>query len=458
MKRFPIIFAALSIVLLSLNCKTKQGETLETKTTAGMSGQLIAQPFNSGFPDAHDSYNGISVASDGRIYYVLCTQSLNIAGQVYSFDPKTEEIRHLGDLTEACGEKGMNAVAQGKSHVNFIESDGKLYFGTHLGYYEERDGLWGIGAPPPGYKPYQGGHIMSYDMKNGTFESLAIEPHQEGILSMTMDTERGLIYGLTWPTGYFFRYDLQKKQWDDLGPISGKGQSGKGSEWRTLSRTIVIDPEDGTAYVSIAEGTIMKCRPGINKVEPVEGDDLKKDYFGYYEVDKPGHMAYNWRQVFWYPSERNFYGVHGNSGYLFRFDPRESRIEVLDRITSEPSKRSGMYDQFSFGYLGFILGPDGRTIYYLTGGPVFEKGKRVVGKSTTNIGEAKGLENLHLVTYDIPAGKYTDHGPIFYENGEPPLYVNSIAIGPDGYIYTMARITENGKTRCDLIRIPNPLK
>ena len=103
-----------------------------------------------------------------------------------------------------------------------------------------------------------------------------------------------------------------------------------------------------------------------------------------------------------------------------------------------------MYDQFSYGYLGFALGPDGRTLYYLTGGPVYVNGKRVVGKSTTAMGESKGIENCHLVTYDIPTGTYTDHGPIFFENGQRPAYVNSIAVGKDGTVYTPSRITENG--------------
>ena len=111
---------------------------------------------------------------------------------------------------------------------------------------------------------------------------------------------------------------------------------------------------------------------------------------------------------------------------------------MLDRITSEPSKRCGMFDQFSYGYLGFALGPDGKTIHYLTGGPIYIDGKRLAGKATTAMGEAKGLEDLHLVTYDIPTGKYTDHGAIFYENGQRPLYVNSIAVGKDGTVYTLA--------------------
>jgi hypothetical protein len=164
-------------------------------------------------------------------------------------------------------------------------------------------------------------------------------------------------------------------------------------------------------------------------------------------------MAYNWRQVVWYGPEKQVYGVHGNSGYLFRFDPAAEHVEVVRRITSEPSQLSGMFDQFSYGYLGFTLGPDGKTLYYLTGGPIYVDGKRVKGKDSTAKGEAKGMEDLHLVTYDIPAARYTDHGAIFYENGDRPLYVNSIAVGKDGTVYTLARITENGKTRADLVSV-----
>ena len=98
--------------------------------------KLTARVFNSGFPQAHDSYNGISCASDGKIYYILCTQSLDVAGRMYSYDPTAGKIKLLGDLTEVCGEKDLHAVAQGKSHVNFIESKKKLYFATHVGYYE----------------------------------------------------------------------------------------------------------------------------------------------------------------------------------------------------------------------------------------------------------------------------------------------------------------------------------
>ena len=181
---------------------------------------------------------------------------------------------------------------------------------------------------------------------------------------------------------------------------------------------------------------------------------MKKDYFGLYDPTSPGHMGYNWRQVVWHPAEKAFYGVHGNSGYLFRFDPRGRRVEVLERLTSLPSQRSGMYDQFSYGYLGFTLAPTAARSTISPAARSTSTARRVAGKDSTGKGEAKGLEDLHLVTYDIPTAKYIDHGAIFLKDGQRPLYVNSIAVGKDGSVYTLCRITAGGHTRTDLIRIP----
>lgn len=455
-KKILLPFLLFSLILIH-GCSRGTGKTENILNSSDYPGTLIATTCNSGFTLAHDTYNGISAASDGKIYYVLCSQSVDTGGQMYSFNPVNGDIRHLGDLTEVCGEKGLKTIVQGKSHVKFVESAGKLYFATHLGYYSLIDGMEKPGIPPDGYKPYPGGHLISYEMKSGKFEDLGIAPHQEGILTMNMDTLRGMIYGITWPSGYLFRYDLKKKEMTDIGPVTGRGEDGAGKDFRVICRSIAVNPIDGTIFFSTSEGTIYRCRSGQNSVEKVEGEDLKKDYFGSFDPSTAGSMGYNWRQVIWYPGDKSFYGVHGNSGYLFRFDPGKSIVEILERLTSVPSKLSGMNDQFSYGYLGFTLGPDGHTLYYLTGGPIYDSGKRVTGKSSTSMGEAKGLENLHLITYDIPSSKYQDHGPVFYADGQRPLYVNSIAVGSDGTIYTLARITENGKTRTDLISIPNPL-
>ena len=420
---------------------------------------LLARAFDSGFDAAHDTYNGMAAGSDGRIYYVLCPDTLDDAARLYSYDPAADEIRFLLDLNEACGQAGLKAVPQGKVHVPLIEHEGKLYFATHVGYYKRVEGMEMLPVPPPeGYAPYPGGHFLAYDMKTGASEDFAVAPDGEGILTMAMDKQRCRLYGITWPGGKFLRYDLATRELRNFGPISELGESVRGPRYRTLCRAMAVDPQDGSVYYTTSEGWIFRYRYDREAIERVEGEDLHKDYFGVYDPASPGHMGYNWRQVFWYEPEEVIYGVHGNSGYLFRFDPAVPRGEVLERLTSLPSKRSGMFDQFSYGYLGFTLGPDGRTIYYLTGGPIYVDGKRVEGKKRVAGGEAKGEENLHLVTYDIPTGRYQDHGPIFFEDGGRPSWVNSIAVGRDGGVYAVSRLERRGRVVGDLIRIPDPLR
>lgn len=444
------------------NIPEKEGSTpfnpINSDTNAyKRNGCIMATFYDSGFGLSHDTYNGIYAASDGLIYYVLCSESIEEGGKMYCYDPATKAVTLCGDLTEVCGEKELKAIPQGKSHVSFVELDDKLYFATHIGYYSNDNGIDRMGIAPQGYKPYPGGHLLSFDIKLRQFEDLGVVPHKEGVLTMNMDTRRRIIYGITWPTGYFFKYELDTKQMKDFGRISEDGENGKDGKYRTLCRSIVINPDTGMVYFSTADGIIYRFDPATDQLVPIVEDNLKKDYFGQYDTASPGHMGYNWRQVFWYPKDKCVYGTHGNSGYFFRFDPAANRVEVLDRITSRPSQRSGMFDQFSYGYLGLLMGQNQRTVYYLTGGPIIINGKRVTGKSCTSKGEAKGLENLHLITYDLITHQYQDHGPICFEDGSVPLYVNSIAIGYDGHIYFMGRVPDKNKIKADLISIPDPL-
>jgi len=425
---------------------------------AGAPSRLTARTYNSGFPESHDTYNAMGAASDGRIYYVLSSESIAVGAKMFAFDPRAKTIRCVGDLTEVCGEKELKAIPQGKSHVNFVEAQGKLYFASHVGVYSIVDGMETMGIPPVGYRPYPGGHLLAYELNSGKFEDLAKAPDGEGVLSMSMDPVRERIFGLTWPSGFFFRFDLKTRDLKNFGRSCALGEKGKGADYRTICRSICVDPATGRAWFSSSEGNLFVYQPDRDAIAPVEGENLRKDYFGLYDPTSPGHMGYNWRQTVWRSKDRSIYGVHGNSGYLFRFDPAEPKVELLDRLTSLPSQRSGMFDQFSYGYLGFALGPDGRTLNYLTGAPIYINGKRLAGKSSTAMGEAKGLEDLHLITYDIDRHAYTDQGAIFYPNGDRPLYVNSIAVSQDGSVYFLARIAENGRTRCDLVEVKRQWK
>jgi hypothetical protein len=168
-----LLFAGL-IAVVSCQAPRPQKEA-KTDTSSRI---LQAHFYDAGFPLADDNYNACFRASNGKVYYVLCSGSVDTGAQMYALDPATGKIAHVADLTEAAGEKGLHAVPQGKGHSIFVEFDGKLYFATHVGYYNPPTaaGQELAGTPPKGYKPYPGGHFLSYDLSTDKFESLAKAP------------------------------------------------------------------------------------------------------------------------------------------------------------------------------------------------------------------------------------------------------------------------------------------
>lgn len=427
----------LAIVISSAGAPLLLGQTGDTPV-------LHATTYNSHFPEAAkpgESFNGLGVSDDGTIYYVIDSAKYNIPGQMYSLNPETKQVVHIANLNDATGQGDMKAIAQGKSHVNFVEDGGKLYFSTHLGYYNSSSGVERTATPPNGYLPYQGGHFLSYDLKTGKFDSLAIAPGGEGIIAFNMDVARGRLYGITWPTGHFLRYDLKTREMKDLGSFFEGGEIGViGTTYRAICRRIVIDPRDGSAYFTTGDGEIHQYNFDRDVVETVPGVSLKKDYFGQFDPSQHG-MAYNWRAAVWVPTENAIYGINGASGYLFRFDPSTRQVTVLARLTSEPSKRSGMFDKFDYGYLGLALGQDGHTLYYLTGAPLPKASK----------GTSKRAEASHLVTYNVSDGKYEDHGEILLDNGDPADGEQALIIGKDGTLYSLTHVMRDGKRGIDLI-------
>ena len=401
---------------------------------------LHATTYNSRFPEAAglgESFNGIGVADDGTIYYTIDSRVYNIPGQMYSLNPKTKQVTHIADLNTASGQGDIKAVAQGKVHVNFIEDQGKVYFSTHLGYYNESSGIERRAIPPNGYQPYPGGHFVSYNLRTGKFQSLAIAPRGEGIIDFNMDVKRGQLYGLSWPTGHFLRFDLKTRQLKDLGSFFDGGEAGKiGSTYRAICRRIVVDPDDGSAYFTTGDGAIHEYIYKTDKVETVQSVNLRKDYFGQFDPSKHG-MAYNWRAAVWNPNDHAIYGINGASGYLFRFDPAMRTVRVLQRLTSKPSQATGMFDKAEYGYLGLALDARGDVLYYLTGSPL---------PSGSDVAEGS-----HLITYDIANARYQDHGEIVLDNGEPAGAEQALALGHDGTIYTLTEIHRNGRHEMDLI-------
>jgi hypothetical protein len=433
----------------ALGCQARAPQQPHKVSTAP--GILHARFYDSGFRLADDNYNACFRATNGKIYYVLASGSYKTGAQMFAYDPVTSQIEHVGDLTAAAGEAGLHAVPQGKGHSIFVEFNGKLYFASHVGFYSPPtpSGQELIGIPPRGYKPYPGGHFLSYDLATHNFNNFAKAPEGQGIISFAMDTKRQRLYGLTWPAGLFLRYDIRTHNLKNFGSAFKGGETGiPGKTFRVICRSLVVDPDDGSVYFTTGDGDIMRYGYDTDSVKKVEGVSLEKDIFGCFNPSEPGTMAYNWRQAFWYPSEKVIYAIHGRSGYLFRFDPRLRTVQVITRLVSDQTRSSGMYDNNKNGYLGFKLGPDGHTIYYLTG-----------ARPKTS----DEPDQIHFITYDIISKRCRDHGVLQLADGRRPFFAQSIAIGPRTMVYTVAKLRvpgpqASGKTfKIDLLSFPNPL-
>ena len=425
-------------------------------------GQLVAQQrktischlHESGFTRSDSNFYSLSIASDGCVYYTLCSHNIDTHGRVYQHDPQSDSVELVCDLGEACGEAGQKLLPQGKSHSPLYELDGWLYLATHYGYFATTDEREEPAPVPEGYNPYPGGHILRINVADGRVEDLVTAPPEEGILTLNMDADRGTLYGLSWPSGLFLVYDIAGRRLRNLGPVSRGGEAGRGDQYFCLVRTFAIDPRDGHVYFTTPDGQVHVYRPGADRVEAFGDVTMKRDIFGTWDAHKPGHQGYNWRPIQWHERRQCFYGVHPRTGWLFRFDPRGPQpIELLERITTEQLRRNGRYEPYRYGYLTLQIGPDDSTLYYLTSsrGLRTEDGREV-------------REVTHLVTYNLDSGKCVDHGVLRLGDGRYPQMSQCLAVHANGKCYAAPWIEKPDraaddpvKQQCDLISFDNPL-
>jgi hypothetical protein len=414
----------------------------------------------SGFEKSDANFYSLSQASDGNLYYVLSSHDLNTHGRAFRYEPSADRVRLLGDLGELCGEAGGKTIPQGKSHCPFFECDGKLYFCTQYGFFQSSENKERPAAVPEAYKPYPGGHFLSYDMASERFEDLGACVPEDGIISMQLDPVRRRIYGLTWPRGYFLIYDISARRLRNLGKACRDGEVGEGERYLCLCRSLGLWPKTGDIYFTNADGEVLRYRFARDAVEPVAGVHMKRDIFGAWDPHKPGHQGYNWRDLFWHEADRVFYGIHPKSAYLFRFDPAAPRLTLLDRICAQELRENGRFEPFRYGYLSLRLGLDGKTIHYLTSTYrlTAEDGRQVKQSPDGSSGTL-----VHLVTYDLRTGEYADHGVLRLPDGRYPTMAHTLVVHPNGRLYSCPWIERPpaGADRkkspiCDLISFDGP--
>lgn len=87
-----------------------------------------AHPFTGGSGREDSMWSALYAAASGRLYIGLCTHAE--AAHFYEFDPATQTMRHVADLTQFKGERGQGIRTSGKIHVRMGEdAAGRIYFG-----------------------------------------------------------------------------------------------------------------------------------------------------------------------------------------------------------------------------------------------------------------------------------------------------------------------------------------
>ncbi len=378
---------------------------------------LIGKMAEAGFSEGDSNYHAVVHASDGFVYYAICTHHRDRHVNLFRYDPKTGEVRTLADIGGMLGEDGAKNIPQGKVHCDLFEHDGKLWFGTHVGLYG-RGGLQDHG-------PYPGGHFLNWNLKAGTLGDLGIGASEEGLVALSMDKSRGRLYALTWPSAIFIYYDIRSGRTKSFGPAVVGHSYVNSVETGGVPRSLAVDPRDGNVYWWNLDETVSRYNFSTDTVELVSNQSFARPALQVRERGNPDDNA-NWRSIRWSEALGRFVGVTFYGEYLFSWDPKSGELEILDRVAIGPMRKSG---ELMRGSLAFELSPDGRVVYYANG---------VATAPVSGINESS--TSLRLVTYDLMERRYTDHGPIQLEDGRRPEYCQGLEVGRDGNLYLVCNI------------------
>ncbi len=389
----------------------------ETPSAVCKEGTLHGKMIDCAFYPGDSNYHALVHASDGNVYYTICSHDRNTHVHLFQYNPLTEEVTTIADIGEVLGEDGTLNIPQGKIHCDLFEHNGKLYFGTHVGIYE-RGGT-------EDHRPYPGGHFMSYDITSGEFEDYGIGAPEEGMVSLQMDKDRERLYTLTWPSALFIYYDISTGVKKSFGPsVKGHAYIDE-TEFGGIPRSLGIDPRTGNVYWWNLDETVSCYNYSADTVEVLTGHDLGRPILKVHERGSDIEKV-SWRSIRWSKTDNLFYGLTFYGEYLFSYDPQDGNIEVIDRLAPGPNRKSG---ELSRASLAFGLSADGTTVYYMNHLRPF------TGDSTR-----RSTDELRLVTYNIPLRQYTDHGPVVLGDGRKPTDCQGMEIGRDGNIYLVGTI------------------
>jgi hypothetical protein len=365
-------------------------------------------------PETHNNQSGyfsLCEGLDGKVYVGTARYGENAF--LVEFDPASERQRIVIDTNALCGLSGKGYAAQAKIHTrNFVGPvTGRVYVGSKQGYRQDGD-----------TQQYAGGYVMAYDPRVGRGYNLGMPFKGEGIIDVTVDERRNVVYVVTCEQQHWVRGDLRED-----GP-GGKGDGAPRVEkYREIGPPVAryattLLGADGCAYAITADLKLARYDPAADKVTIRPIDIAGRGRFARTE----GEVVPTWVLA---PDAKLAY-------LILMDDPTLLEIPLGAGANGEPVKA------VSHGKMLEGKGPDSRGA--LTLHPDGRVYALVRVNNETGFGGPDNLYLHHLVRFDPAAHKMQDLGVLKVQNPDyfdfsprgpdhqPPPYCNGFHRLPDG--------------------------
>lgn len=378
-------------------------------------------------------WQGSTVASDGNCYFSSSTHSKSHGAGFHKFDPVTNKHTVLAeDMTVLCGEE-FTLSQQGKIHSPVVESDGWLYFTTHLSNYWKE-----------GIERYTGAHVIGYELATGKFRDFGIVRPRYSIYSaINVDPVRKKLYVFLAPFVdelikndgcHLYSIDIVSGKKKDLGSLT-KGRKGtsfwffidnKGNVWFTLwKKHELYDNDHGNLYVYRPDkGAIETYEDVLPKGKLIDGTPV-------IDEKKLVQRSWTWAQAL--PGSEKCLFTMGSWGggdeRLWVFDPSKN-IK-----TGEAFQEMG---NIGSTFLQNALG--GNRVYFVQYADLSDErnlsseSEREVDPDSAQYKERR----LHLRSISIAPGAdrtITDHGEIVDQDGRAARMIMSLSADDKGRVY-----------------------
>lgn len=305
---------------------------------------------------------------------------------LFVLNPLHGYVQPLGFLKDVTTVRGSLAIA----------ANGDVYIGGSIA----------VDNGGTGYDAYSGGHLLRYrppaDQARRPIqvnagcetEDLGLVAAHEGIYSLAIDSAQTFLYGLTYPSGNFFRYQIGNGKVTLLGKVAERRVHGEKFENdRLIGRAIAVD-QKGNVFTSGEDGALFRYHPGDPAIEKL----------AITIPGEPGREGYNRIEVWRSDPSGLLYGGT-TDGYLVRFNP----------------------DSLTFENLGKPLNQ------YRISGLIITKDNKIYGVG----GDADDM--ARLFSYDPNSGAYRVLG--FVDVNRRPYYawqayrIDAMCAGADGTVY-----------------------